>query len=320
MIKIKNLIFLISCCVSGYVSADTVYVTLEKANAIAVMDGNTGKLSQLVEVGKRPRGLVLSHDKTRLYVAVSDENIIKIVDASTLKIVGSLPCDKAKTFALSPDGNLLYATNDGDNQLTVIDIPHGLVVKRIPIAKEAEGVSVSPDGRWVISTSEGESLAEWIDGAKLEVVDKTSVDTRPRASEFTADGKQLWVTSQNAANLNIIDVATKRSLKKIAFSVPGVAPETVMPVGIRIDKQQRFAYVALGRANRIAVIDAQKLEVVNYLAVGQRVWNMAFSDDQKRLYTANGLSDDVSIVDLEKHQVISTVAVGKTPWAIVSKP
>lgn len=320
MSKIKNLIFLISCGVSGYVSADTVYVTLEKADAIAVIDGNTGKLNQLVEVGRRPRGLVLSRDKTRLYVAVSDENIIKIVDASTLKIVGSLPCDKAKTFALSPDGNLLYATNDGDNQLTVIDIPQGQVVKRIPIAKEAEGVSVSPDGRWIISTSEAENLAEWIDGKSLEVVDKTLVDMRPRASEFTADGKQLWVTSQNAADLSILDVQTRRPLKTIAFSVPGTDPESVKPVGIRIDKRQRFAYVALGRANRIAVIDAQKLEVIKYLPVGQRVWNMALSDDQKKLYTANGLSDDVSIVDLEKHQVINTVAVGKTPWAIVSKP
>lgn len=317
---IKQLIFLISCGVSGYVSADTVYVTLEKGNAIAVIDGNTGKLNKLVEVGKRPRGLALSQDNTRLYVAVSDENVIKIVDTATLKVVGSLDCDKAKTFALSPDGNLLYATNDGDNQLTVINIPQGQSIKRIPIAKEAEGVSVSPDGRWIISTSEAENLAEWIDGHALEVVDKTLVDMRPRASEFTADGKQLWVTSQNAADLSIFDVQTRRPLKKIAFNVPGVAPETVMPVGIRIDKHRRFAYVALGRANNIAVIDAQKLEVIKYLPVGQRVWNLAFSPDQKKLYAANGLSDDVSFVDLETHQVINTVAVGKTPWAIVSKP
>lgn len=315
---IKQLIFLISCGVSGFVSADTVYVTLEKGNAIAVMDGNTGKLNQIVEVGKRPRGLVLSQDKKRLYVAVSDENVIKIVDVATLKIVGTLVCDRAKTFAMSADGDLLYATNDGDNLLTVIDIPQSKGVKRIPIAKESEGVSVSPDGRWIVSTSEAENLAEWTDGKTLEVVDKTQVDMRPRSSEFTADGKQLWVSSQNAANLSIIDVETKRPLKKIVFNVPGVAPETVMPVGIRIDKHRRFAYVALGRANHIAVIDAQKLEVIKYLAVGQRVWNMALSSDQKRLYTANGLSYDVSIINLENHQVINTVAVGQTPWGIAS--
>ncbi|MDD1620797.1 MAG: PQQ-dependent catabolism-associated beta-propeller protein [Methylococcaceae bacterium] len=320
MNTILKLIFLVSCVISGYASADTVYVSLEKADAIAVIDGNTGKLNKLVEVGKRPRGLVLSQDNTRLYVAVSDENVIKIIDTATLKILGKLDCDKAKTFALSPDGNLLYATNDGDNQLTVINIPQGQIIKRIPIAKEAEGVSVSPDGRWIISTSEAENLAEWIDGHALEVVDKTLVDMRPRASEFTADGKQLWVTSQNAADLSILDVQTRRPLKKIAFSVPGTDPESVKPVGIRIDKQRRFAYVALGRANHIAVIDAQKLEVIKYLPVGQRVWNLAFSPDQKKLYAANGLSDEVSFVDLETHQVINTVAVGKTPWAIVSKP
>jgi YVTN family beta-propeller protein len=98
--------------------------------------------------------------------------------------------------------------------------------------------------------------------------------------------------------------------------LPEVESTSIKPLGIRIDAQQRFAYVALGRANRIAVIDVKKLQVIDYLLVGKRVWNIEFSPDQKRLYAANGISNDVSIIDLEKRKVLMTVPVGQSPWGI----
>ena len=48
--------------------ADTLYVTLEKDNALAVVDGMTGKLTKIVKIGKRPRGIVLSRDQKQLYI------------------------------------------------------------------------------------------------------------------------------------------------------------------------------------------------------------------------------------------------------------
>ncbi|WP_347987672.1 hypothetical protein [Methylomonas sp. AM2-LC] len=80
-----------------------------------------------------------------------------------------------------------------------------------------------------------------------------------------------------------------------------------------------FGYVALRRANRVAVIDAGTLEAVDYLPVGQRVWNLEFSPYQKRLYAANGLSGDISIINLENRQDVKSIAVGLYPWGIAVK-
>ena len=93
---IKKVLVSLVLSVHGYAAADTVYVTLEKDNAIAVVDGATGTLSQTVEVGLRPRGILLSKDKKQLYVAVSDENSIKRIDTATMKIVGTIAVDKDK--------------------------------------------------------------------------------------------------------------------------------------------------------------------------------------------------------------------------------
>ena len=69
----------------------------------------------------------------------------------------------------------------------------------------------------------------------------------------------------------------------------------------------------------MAVIDAQTFEVEDYLLVGQRVWQLAFSPDEKFLYTTNGVSNDISVIDVENDKVTKSVAVGSFPWGIAVK-
>jgi YVTN family beta-propeller protein len=88
-------------------------------------------------------------------------------------------------------------------------------------------------------------------------------------------------------------------------------------VAIKSDRSK--AYVALGPANRVAVIDAKSYEAQDYLLVGQRVWQLAFSPDEKFLYTTNGVSNDISVIDVESDKVTKSVAVGSFPWGIAVK-
>ena len=57
-------------------------------------------------------------------------------------------------------------------------------------------------------------------------------------------------------------------------------------------------------------------EVQKYLLVGQRVWDMAFTPDEKYLLTTNGVSNDVSIIDVANLRIIKTIQVGELPWGI----
>ncbi len=81
----------------------------------------------------------------------------------------------------------------------------------------------------------------------------------------------------------------------------------------------KLAFVALGPANRVAVIDGGTLEVRKYLPVGQRVWQLAFSPDESKLFTTNGVSNDVSVIDVKRLKVVKSITVGRFPWGIVVK-
>ena len=75
-----------------------------------------------------------------------------------------------------------------------------------------------------------------------------------------------------------------------------------------------LAFVALGPANHVAVVNAETFEVEEYILVGRRVWHMAITPEEDWLYTTNGVSGDVTAVDLNKMKGIKTIKVGRFPW------
>jgi len=70
----------------------------------------------------------------------------------------------------------------------------------------------------------------------------------------------------------------------------------------------------------VAVIDAKTFEILDYLLVGRRVWQMAFTPDQKQLLVTNGVSGDVSVIDVDSLRVSKSVKVGRYPWGVVVTP
>jgi YVTN family beta-propeller protein len=68
------------------------------------------------------------------------------------------------------------------------------------------------------------------------------------------------------------------------------------------------------------VVDAQTYEVLDYLLVGSRVWQLDLDKDEKHLYTTNGVSGDVSVIDVEDLKVIKSIKVGRYPWGVVIDP
>jgi PQQ-dependent catabolism-associated beta-propeller protein len=163
-------------------------------------------------------------------------------------------------------------------------------------------------------------MAHFIDVATNKVIGNVLVGSRPRRAMFTADGKQVWVSSEVGGTVAVIDPVTRKILHTISFAIPGVPAESVQPVGIAITPDRSIAFVALGPANRVAVVDAKTYKVLKYLLVGQRVWNLAFSLDGKLLYTTNGVSNDISVIDVADQKVTKSVGVGQLPWGVVVAP
>src|SRR5262249_36490275 len=165
----------------------------------------------------------------------------------------------------------------------------------------------------LVNTSETTNMAHFIDTATRQIVANILGDGGPRFAQVKDVGSELWVSSEIGGTVSVIDPVKRVVKHKINFMVPGMRQEAIQPVGIAITHDGKTGFVALGPANRIAVIDATTHQVQKFLLVGQRVWHMAFTPDEKYLLTTNGVSNDVSIIDVAALKVVDTTRAGNSP-------
>lgn len=299
------------------VNADEIYVTNEKDNSVSVIDGRTLSVVRTLAVGKRPRGITFSRDFAKFFVCASDSNSVQVYDATTGTMLHDLPSGAdPEQFALSHDGQRLYIANEDNAVTTVVDVGTRQVVGQIDVGIEPEGMAVSPDDKIAVTTSETTNMVHLIDTATFDVIANVLVDQRPRYAQFTPDGAKLWVSSEIGGTVTIIDVAKREIEKKITFAIPGVARDSIQPVGIRMTRDAKTAFIALGPANRVAVVDVETATPKSYVLVGQRVWHLELSPKEDFLFTTNGVSNDVTVVDTASLRAIKSIKVGRYPWGV----
>ena len=108
------------------------YVSNETSGTVDVVDPERGVVERRVAVGKRPRGLMLSKDGTRIFVALSGSPIappgvdestlpppdraadgIGVVDLATHTLTKTYPSGQdPESFDLSLDGTRLFVSNE----------------------------------------------------------------------------------------------------------------------------------------------------------------------------------------------------------------
>jgi len=315
-------------------------VTDETRGYLVLVDPRKGAVVGRVSVGKRPRGLRLSHDRQHVLVALSGSPIGGPgVDESSLppadrqadgigeialvsgKLLRTLPSGvDPETFDLSGDGGAIYAANEDAAEMSAIDLQSGSV-RRVRIGAEPEGVTTHPNGRLVYVTCEGDNSVYAIDAAALSVQAKIPTAARPRAVVFTPDGTTGFVSAENAAALTVFDAGTNTVTATIALpAIPG-APTDPRPMGMAMTRDGRHLLVSLGRARAIAEIDVASRRVIRTMTdVGDRPWGIALDDGAIQAFTANGPSSDVTVIDLSAGLVSNRITVGGSPWGVVVVP
>jgi YVTN family beta-propeller protein len=91
----------------------------------------------------------------------------------------------------------------------------------------------------------------------------------------------------------------------------------VTPVGLVMTKDGKTAYVTLGHAAHVAVVDVPTRKIHGYILVGKRSWGITLSRDETRLFVANGFGDDITLIDTKSRKPIVSIPVGRIPWGVV---
>lgn len=322
---------------SGQAHAARAYVSNEEDGTVSIVDTDKMAVIATIPVGKRPRGMVLSHDGTRLYVAVSglpkcpppltDEQCEKlpkdpksdgvaVVDTMTLTRIRLLKgVSDPERVELSRDEHTIYATAEDAAKMVAIDINHGKVTATVAVGREPEGVRLSPNAQLLLVTSESDNNVAIIDPATYRILATVLVGVRPRDIAFTADSSAAFVQGEQDG-----------SLYRIAL--PSGAPATQVlqmrkeakPMGLLLDVPRGRLYVTTGRGGTLAVVSAADGTLSQEIPVGARPWGIALTTDRRHMITANGRSNDITFVDADTLAVTGKLTVGQGPWGVVTGP
>ena len=298
------------------------FVTNERDGTITVIDTGTDHVYSSIKVGGRLRGIRLSPDRSRIWVAISyptnqsqGEDKIAELDLKGNIIAKYEAGTDPENFVVDDKATRLYIANEDAGTASITDVKANRVIASMPVGLEPEGAAMSPDGRWVYITSESSSSVSVIDTQNGEVVKQFLVGARPREAAFTSDSARAYITAENGNVVSVVDTKDHTVVKTIELP-RGEGGSQLKPKGVVVSPDGKRVYVATGRGNSVAVIDGEQLKLVQLIPVGQRPWGIAITPDGRKLYTANGLSNDITVIDTVTNKVIGTVKAGDGPWGI----
>ncbi len=315
--------------------ADTplAFVSNEDSGDLTVIDLRAERVLRTIPVGKRPRGLRLSHRGDRLFVAVSgspkappgtdesklpppDRTADGIAEINLLgpRVVRTIASgDDPESFDLTPDDRFAYVSNEDAARTSIVDLTRGVVVQDLQVGGEPEGVTACPDGSCMYVTSEAEAEVHVIDTGTRTLKARLKAGKRPRNILFSHDGTRAFVSNELSSSITVFDAARHVPLNTLTIDRPDARP-----MGLALSKDGSTLYASTGRGGEVVSVDASTGALKSTISkVGARPWGIALSPDGRRLYTANGPSNDVSVIDVEQGKVLKRIPVGRSPWGIV---
>ncbi len=247
-------------------------------SSLSVLDLQRGRPTRTIDLGTHgaPHGVHFL-DAGRIAVTTEGSASVLVVDVDEGTVIHTIDIGDGigHMLAVSADRRIGYVSKLGRGTVSRIDLVAGKMLLERPAGKGAEGIALRPDGLelWVANRDEGTVTVH--DPKTLVVRRRMSSKGFPLRVAFTPDGRHACVVNARNAELQIFDARTKLALSRVPLAREGMDVRDtalgrgVLPIGITVDPARPRAYVALSGGDRVAVVDTQKWQVIDYWVTGR---------------------------------------------------
>ena len=106
-----------------------VFVSNERTNNITVIDpGHEHRIIKWIQTSRRPRDMAFRNDNHQLLVACGDDNVIDVVDVTTLTVTDHIPTGAdPERFGLSRDQTILFVPNKAGSTIQQISVDYKII-------------------------------------------------------------------------------------------------------------------------------------------------------------------------------------------------
>jgi YVTN family beta-propeller protein len=285
--------------------------------------------------------------------AASTASIIDVASGSTLAV---LPTGRGPhEVAITQDGRTAvvtdYGDREGNNTLTVIDVPGLRVERTIDLGsyRRPHGITFLPGDSTVAVTSEAAQavvLVRVSDGAIVGTIPTGQGGSHMLA--VTGDGRSIFTGNIRDGTVSQLDVTTGERTRLFqtppqpeaitvtadgrevwvgsnsegTVSIVDVATGRVdtpldgfqWPYRILITPDGRHALIPDFRAHELRIVDRAARAVVDVVRFdGAGPQGITLSSDGATIYHAMSLEDRIAVIDLQSRSVLRSIATGRGP-------
>lgn len=208
----------------------------------------------------------------QLYCACEDSGAVLELDPATGAIRHAMETGSTNSHRIEvlPDGSRLYAENEEDPFVSVLDLRTRTRLRDIPAPNGLSGLGLSPDGRRLVLVAAKRPELLVLDTGTDEVVRHVRLAGHQVAAQiarYSPDGRFLVVTSHDEGIGTVLraDLGDARTVRL------GQGP---MDMGFHPDG--RTALVGNQGDGTLSVLDLEQAAVTRTVATGQGVETLAF--------------------------------------------
>ncbi len=234
-------------------------------------------------------GLAVGASASKLLVADYDDNMVYVVDPGSGRLlknisVGSNPVK----VVVDPTGVLAYVLQEGDSNISIINIERESVERTIPSGDQPTNMAISPDGLKLYVTSFNNNAVYVINTKNGNQDNIMHVGSGPSEIVFTSDGIACVANSIDNA-IMVIDTSGSKPVKTLNV---GVWPE-----GIGIDPFNRQALIPGFVDGTITIIEINGWSKVQTTSIGGNPLSIAYDVSSGVFYVTDPTAGQVRAVD-----------------------
>jgi YVTN family beta-propeller protein len=227
------------------------------------------------------------------------------------RTVATVPVgDNPLCVASLPNGNFVYVTNQGSNNVSVIRTSDNTAVATVPVGACPDGVASLPNGNFVYVVNHADGNVSVIRTSDDTVVATVPVGDYPACVASLPNGNFVYVTNPTRDNVWVIRTSDN--------TVAATVPVGQCPVAIASLPNGNFVYVTNWYGNNVSVIRTSDNTVAATVPVGDDPEGVASLPNGNFVYVTNQLSNNVSVIRTSDNSVVATVPVGD--YGVASLP
>ncbi|MEO7274999.1 MAG: alkaline phosphatase family protein [Vicinamibacterales bacterium] len=194
---------------------------------------------------------------------------------------------------MSRDGSAIYAINDADGQLYVVNGATGKTASRLRLGDHPFAARLSRDGKRLYVSLLGASDVVDVDVSNPTapmIVRHLPVEAHPNDLVVTDDGR-LLVSCGNTNHVVAVDLTTGKHLEAVNIAPTAKAPVGSTPNSVALSPDGRQLFVAAADNNSVAVVDIsdrRESRVVGFIPTAWYPTVVAVTPDGKRVLIGSG--------------------------------